>query len=122
MRWLAAVIAVTCLACSRTVIVTDSGVQGKVVSGPTCPVERLDSPCPNQPESALIKATRTGSDSAAGVTRTDGNGAFKMTLAPGSYTVTAQAPGAFGGCKPQDVTVSAKTFAHVVITCDTGIR
>jgi hypothetical protein len=120
-RWLAILILLM-TSCSRTEIVTDSGIQGTVVSGPTCPVEQQGSPCPEQPESALIRVTKAGSQTAAGVGRTDANGKFRLTFAPGRYTVTAQAPGAFAGCQPVDVTVPPKKFVTVKVLCDTGIR
>lgn len=121
MRWLTVLILLA-TSCSRTQIVTDSGIQGTVVSGPTCPVEQPGTTCAERPESALIRVTKSGSSTTAGVGRTDSNGKFRLTFAPGRYTVTAQAPGAFGGCKPVEVTVPDKTFVAVKIVCDSGIR
>jgi hypothetical protein len=100
----------------------DSGVRGVVVAGPQCPVESADSPCPDAPvPNTEIQVKRSGEVVATATS--DADGAFTITLAPGTYTVEAVAdPGGIGYAKPVDVTVTDSTFAQVSVVIDTGIR
>lgn len=98
-----------------------SGVTGKVVAGPTCPVERADSPCPDRPVDDA-KVTARSSSGSTKTTHADGNGRFKLSLAPGSYNLHADSPQNMGGCSDETVTVTSHHYTDVTITCDTGIR
>ena len=67
-----------------------SGLVGSVFSSPGCPAVNLNNPCPDRPISADIEVA----DSAGKVVaraKSDQNGSFEITLAPGDYTVSAQA-------------------------------
>jgi hypothetical protein len=113
-------------ACADAAIVGSSGagagIQGRVVLGPMCPVQRAESPCPERPIQADI--TVAGSDGKTVATGHSGSdGAFRISLKPGSYTVTAKQSDsglAFG--KPVSVDVPAGTFVHVNLLVDSGIR
>src|SRR6202022_1342512 len=63
-----------------------TGIQGMVQVGPTCPVERINSPCPPHPLAATI-VVRDGTG--AEVTRflSGADGRFKVDLRPGTYTL-----------------------------------
>jgi Carboxypeptidase regulatory-like domain len=113
-------------ACADAAIVGSSGggagIQGKVLLGPMCPVQRADSPCPDRPIEADIKVT--GSD---GKTVANGHsgadGAFRISLKPGSYSVMADRPGSgFAVGKPVSVDVPVGTYVHVNLVVDSGIR
>jgi len=101
----------------------DSGISGIVTIGPMCPVERVDTPCPDQPFQATIVV-----DDAHGkeVTRFDSgaDGSFRVALAPGSYTLVPQSPN--GGGPPsageQTVEVRSGAYTDVTIQYDSGIR
>ena len=99
-----------------------AGIQGKVLLGPMCPVQRAESPCPDRPIEADI--TVTGSDGktvASG--RSGADGTYRISLSPGTYTVTAKRPGSgFGVGKPVSVDVPAGTFVHLSLLVDSGIR
>jgi hypothetical protein len=99
-----------------------TGVRGTVLAGPTCPVERADSPCPDVPVAdAEVRALSDGG--VAGIDRTDAEGRFEIALPPGSYRVTVHAgSGPFGSAQPVDVTVSADGYATANLSVDTGIR
>lgn len=100
-----------------------SGIQGTVTIGPTCPVERIDSPCPPAPYAAKITVSSEGTVAATVTTGADG--AFRIALAPGTYTIHADPANGDGiaHMRPLDpVTVSAGAFSHVSITFDSGIR
>jgi hypothetical protein len=102
-----------------------SGITGRVVLGPTCPVEREDTPCPDRPfAGARLRITeRETGDVAASVTA-DEQGRFRVPLAPGEYVVDAEPtegrPLPFA--KPVDVTVRPGEYTNVTLAFDTGIR
>jgi carboxypeptidase family protein len=97
------------------------GIQGKVRLGPMCPVQQVNSPCPDRPIKADIAvATATGAKVATGHSGVDGK--YRISLPPGSYTVTATRPGAFGSGKPVTVEVPGATFVHLDLLVDSGIR
>lgn len=90
-------------------------LQGTVVAGPTCPVERPGEPCP---PTTITSGTVTAGAKTAEI---DGNGTWGMLLPAGSYTVTVQTSQAMS-CKPTSASVAADRVTEVTITCDTGIR
>ena len=110
-------------ACARSPAApSDSGIQGVVTIGPTCPVERADSPCPDQPFAAEI-AVKRGDEVVATVSSGE-DGRFRVALAPGDYLLQGIAPnqGGLPFAKPIPVTVRPHEFADVRVTFDSGIR
>jgi hypothetical protein len=98
-----------------------SGVEGRVTAGPTCPVQRADQPCPDQPVETTVRLLRKdGSVAATG--KSDADGSFRLGVAPGNYRLVADWPSRAGGCAPVDVTVEQGRFTHADVSCDTGIR
>jgi hypothetical protein len=100
-----------------------SGVRGRVTLGPTCPVERVGSPCPDQPVQAVVIALRRVGE-AVGSVRTDARGAFFLPLAPGTYLIYARE---LSGDNPriskfQKVTVANGSAATLALVIDSGIR
>jgi hypothetical protein len=113
-----------CASTAREVLpASDTGVEGTVLFGPLCPVERADSPCPPKPIAAFITVT-TAAGATVGTGSSEPNGAFRIALAPGTYRLTARAPGsgAFGVSKPIDVVVVRGRYTHVDLMVDSGIR
>jgi len=94
---------------------------GTVTAGPTCPVERPDHPCPPRPVAATIEVRRPDGTTAA-ATRSDAAGAFRIAVAPGSYTVIVVTGGVLPRCPRTPVNVSPSASTKVDISCDTGIR
>lgn len=118
---LAAVLLVCLAACgsdSVPPVAQDSGIEGQVLLGPTCPVVTEDDPCPDQPAGGVEVRVRQG-DSVVATTMSDAEGRFRVAAPPGVYDVDAEA-GMF--CKPQQVTVVAGSYASLALSCDTGIR
>ena len=122
-------LAIVCLgllvsACSSSVHSgSASGVEGTVLFGPLCPVERADSPCPPKPISADITvSTPTGTTVTSWTS--SANGTYRIGLGAGTYVLTARAPGpgAFGVSKPVDVVVVLGRYTHVDLMVDSGIR
>ncbi len=97
------------------------GVFGVVLAGPTCPVETADDPCPPRPVDAAIDAHDAEGDVVAS-TRTDADGHYSLTLAPGSYTVVATTGAGLPICQAVTIIVTPGPPVRADISCDTGIR
>lgn len=97
------------------------GVRGTVVLGPMCPVERVESPCPDRPLQATVVASDTSGRRVASV-RSAGDGAFSIPLAPGRYVLTASGAGEMRFARPVGVTVLGGTWTRAVVRVDSGIR
>lgn len=101
----------------------DSGIRGTVLLGPTCPVETVESPCPDRPLADIEVQMLQGGDVVATV-RSDSDGRFTVALDPGHYTLQAvvEAGGPGMSAKPVDVTVTSGEFLEVNVPVDSGIR
>jgi hypothetical protein len=109
-----------CVACGSQAGGPAGGVQGRVTIGPTCPVERVGSPCPPGVWTGTVRAT--SSDGAVHETATASDGSYRLALAPGSYTVTPVVEGSGPPtAKPATVTVGA-TMQQLDLELDSGIR
>jgi len=95
-------------------------IAGTVVAGPTCPVERVESPCPPRPVVAgtvdLLRAGRVVQS-----TRTDAGGHFRFAATGGVYDLRATNVGGYRSVVERSVLVSART-PPVALALDTGIR
>ncbi len=97
-----------------------SGVSGSVLLGPQCPVVR-DGQCPDKPYQTDLVVTAADGQRVIAQFRSDQNGAFRVSLAPGQYlirSVTQTRP----YCSSGSLTVSANTYTNTTVHCDTGIR
>lgn len=99
----------------------ESGIDGTVTIGPTCPVQRVESPCPDRPYEASITVLDAAGRQVA-ETRSNANGRFRLALPPGAYTLVPQATGTPPTAQEQTVTVVAGGFTAVQIAYDSGIR
>ena len=96
-------------------------MRGRVTSGPACPVERPDQPCPPNPVHARVDAVdATGHNTASAVT--DDAGRYAIGLPPGAYTLRVVIDALFPRCPETQVTVSPGPPATADIICDSGIR
>jgi hypothetical protein len=95
-----------------------SGVYGVVGAGPTCPVERVDQPCPPRPVSAEVEA-RTRDARLVAKAASANNGRYDLALTPGVYILTVVTSG-LPRCPPVMITVKSGAATHANITCDTG--
>jgi len=100
-----------------------SGIQGVVESSPTCPVERINSPCPPRPLAATVVVRDVAGHEVAR-TKSGADGHFKVDVAPGTYTVvglninSSMLPRPI----PTTVTVTAGSYVSVNVEYDSGIR
>jgi hypothetical protein len=102
---------------------TDSGIEGLVLIGPTCPVEQAGQDCDDEPYAGSVKIIEASSGKVVTTVRSDDDGKFRVPLAPGSYRLEPVA--ASGGIpygKPIDVVVRPHMYAAVTVSFDSGIR
>jgi carboxypeptidase family protein/putative VirB-like lipoprotein len=100
-----------------------SGIEGRALAGPTCPVVTVDDPsCADRPLPGVTILVLTSDGVEAGRTTTDANGAYAFSLPAGPYTLEPQpVEGMFRGAEPIAVTVGdGTTVADIYF--DTGIR
>ena len=104
---------------------TPSGtVNGVVVAGPTCPVERADQPCPPKPVPDRLVLIETAGGTVVARVTTDQNGQFTVTLPPGTYDLKVPPGSSLYPVQRTEskVTVVAGQTVHVQIELDSGIR
>lgn len=98
-----------------------SGIRGRALAGPQCPVEVAGSPCPDAPWEGTVVAIDAASGDRHSV-ETDADGRFELALAPGTYEITIDVESSPPFAKPQSVSVEAGAFTDVTVAVDTGIR
>jgi hypothetical protein len=100
-----------------------SGIQGHVMAGPTCPVEKPNDPaCADRPMAGVTIVVVTAAGNEAARTTTDETGFYAVTLPAGPYTIEPEpVAGMIHGSPPVQVTVG-EGVTTVDIPYDTGIR
>jgi hypothetical protein len=120
---IALVVALTLAACGGADAgdgTASSGIRGRALAGPQCPVEIAGSPCPDLPwQGTVIAIGASGEEHAV---TTDAEGRFELALEPGTYEVSIDAASSPPFAKPQTVTVEVGAFTEVTVSVDTGIR
>jgi len=99
----------------------DATVSGRVMVGPTCPVEVADSPCPPRPANgALVQVlqnnTVVGSDTA------DDQGNFSIDAPAGTSVVKASWTTGLPSEDVLTVELRAGETTTITLTLDSGIR
>ncbi|HUZ93014.1 MAG TPA: hypothetical protein VNG29_03400 [Candidatus Paceibacterota bacterium] len=101
-------------------------VQGQVLLGPICPVERIppDPNCAPRPYQAAIRVQPADPSAPSLTIQSDASGSFSVSLDPGTYTFHAQNANSsyYPRCEDAQVRVVAGAAQTVTINCDTGIR
>jgi hypothetical protein len=97
----------------------DSGIRGRALVGPTCPVEEAGVACDPLPRPGKFVVRSDGSVVAHVLTGKDGR--FTVRLEPRRYVLESES-GGFPFLKPVDVVVHEHAFTHVTLTFDSGIR
>jgi hypothetical protein len=101
-----------------------SGVAGRVLLGPQCPVLQAGSPCPDKPVAAEVQVFKSGSDELVKSTDSGQDGRFRIDLEPGSYEllpVVSESGGLPYGKRVLVVVESGK-YNRVTLSLDSGIR
>ena len=97
------------------------GIEGIALSGPQCPVQSENDPCPDLPHQAWLQVR----DPSGGlVTRfqSGADGRFRVGLRPGRYRVDPESGDPFPFADEQTVDVAEGAYTEIVINFDTGIR
>ncbi len=98
-----------------------SGIEGRIVAGPTCP-EARGSQCGDRPyQATVVVKTRTGSKEIMRY-RSSEDGRFRVQLPPGTYLLVPLSRSRLPRAGSQTVVVRQNQFTRVVIRYDTGIR
>ena len=103
----------------------DSGVEGAVTIGPTCPVERIppDPACADKPyQTTLVISGTLPGKHADILVRTDAQGHFSQQLLPGQYTIRGQSEGMLPRLSPVTFEVAANALTTLDLQFDSGIR
>jgi hypothetical protein len=108
-------------ACGSSTSSADSGIEGQVFIGPTCPVVHVGDPCPDKPYEATITVLNNTGRKVAKF-QTDADGKFRVLLAPGDYILHPESPAVMPVASDQDFTVLPGRFTQLAITYDSGIR
>ena len=100
-----------------------SGIEGHVMAGPTCPVQKPNDPaCADRPMAGVTIVVLTAAGNEAARTTTDASGYYAVTLPAGPYTIEPQpVEGMVRGSPTVPVTVG-EGVTTVDIPYDTGIR
>jgi len=105
---------------------TSTGISGKVLLGPTCPVVK-DPPeeeCADKPfATSLVVTTADGARVIAQVS-SDARGVFTVNVPPGDYAIrSAAVANVLPYCgSSETISVPAQGFVETTVHCDTGIR
>lgn len=123
MKFLFSVLAIAGILGTAPASICDSGLAGRVILGPLCPVERPGMVC-SRPLAATLRVDRADGSFVADV-RSDAQGRFALGVTQGSYAVlplqlhpNTSLP--YG--RRITVKVAAHAFTWIDVYYDTGIR
>ena len=110
-------------ACGPNEIPPDTGVRGSVLIGPTCPVVRVGTECPDRPFQSVLKVNQTDGRVVAQA-ESDDAGRFQIALPPGDYILEPASPnpGAPPYAPPLPFTVTQGVWTTLTVQYDSGIR
>jgi hypothetical protein len=98
----------------------ETGITGIATIGPTCPVERIDSPCPDRPYEARITIWQGSTLTAE--TRSGADGHFTVLVPAGEYRVVGESGATFPRGTETTVSVVEGALSTVALRFDSGIR
>ncbi len=100
-----------------------TGIEGQVTYGPTCPVQSIQDPCPDQPYRATLSVLTTDGKQVIQF-QTGSDGHFVISLDPGTYVLHPEPPAgkAYPHAPDQPFTVVEGRCTQLAVTYDSGIR
>lgn len=100
-----------------------SGLVGRVVMFPTCPVETVSSPCPRKGVQTTVSIESADGERMEQV-QTGPDGTFRVALEPGDYLLGARPPPGQPDLvpRPASAKVLPGTFVRVTVVLDTRLR
>ena len=116
-----AVIAAVALIADSSAARIDSGIRGKVVYGPTCPVERPGESC-ERPYDAKLRIRLRSTKRVVATVRSGKDGRFRVRLRPGRYVVDPASGRPYPRAEPVAAVVHAHKFTRITVSFDSGIR
>ena len=104
-------------------ITTDSGITGKALVGPMCPVMIEGQECPDQPYQATITINSLEGRQIVRF-QTDQQGNFHIPVAPGEYILHPETPEGmpYPFADDQSFVVLPGEFTRIIVLYDSGIR
>ena len=99
---------------------TASGLNGRVMRGPTTPVCHIGKPCEEPARGVKLIFSRSGKVVAR--TTTNEKGRYRIALKSGAYSVRTNRPAFEKVPQPSRVSVPSARFKRVDFHIDTGIR
>ncbi len=99
---------------------TVGAVSGRVLTAPTCPVERADSACPPRPVPNAVVTVRSRTRRVA-TTKSDAAGRFTLRLPVGSYVLSVADPYRLSSTARRTIDVGGQPV-HADLVIDSGIR
>lgn len=103
----------------------DSGVEGTVLLGPTCPVMRVgDTTCADKPYATTVQVIllKSPKSSTFATAQSDKEGKYKIMLPPGDYALQPLGGAPLPRCETKNITIEPGKIIQVDLNCDTGIR
>ncbi|MFH0739631.1 MAG: hypothetical protein V1819_00755 [bacterium] len=104
----------------------DSGVEGVVTLGPTCPVMKNppDPQCADKPYATKIQVIVVGSPNSSpfATIESDKQGKYKIMLPPGEYALQGVGGAVMPRCETKNITIEPGKVIEANLSCDTGIR
>ena len=104
----------------------DSGVRGRVMLGPTCPVMQNppDPQCADRPYETTVQVIKIGSAQSAPfkTVKSDKEGRYSVALPPGVYALQPVGGNVFPSCETKEVNIEPAFTIDIDLSCDTGIR
>jgi hypothetical protein len=100
-----------------------SGLTGRVIVFPTCPVMITESPCPRKGVQTTVAIESADGDRVKQV-QTGADGTFRVSLEPGDYLLSAVPPAMAPDLvpRPASAKVLPGTFARVTVVLDARLR
>lgn len=101
----------------------DTGVEGRVIIGPMCPVVQVGQDCPDQPYAAKLTVVHPSGKVIARASA-DADGRFRIPLESGDYLLQAEAKegGPFPATAGYPFSVRQGSWTRLDMTMDSGIR
>jgi len=111
------------VACSPQIPV-NTGIEGQVLIGPTCPVVQQGNECPDKPYQATLTVLDSSGTREIARFQTDTEGRFRLPIAPGNYILRPETPEnmPLPIAPEQNFTVTDGQFTQISVTYDSGIR
>jgi hypothetical protein len=119
-----AILLILLLAACSPQIPANTGIEGQVLIGPTCPVVQQGKECPDNPYQATITVLDASGTRKVARFQTNTEGRFRFPLTPGNYILHPETPEnrPIPIAPEQNFTVTEGRFTQISVAYDSGIR